>query len=814
LRLAAADTEQTAAPEAIVRDAGVKRRPIALLVKRFPKLSETFILHEVLALEAAGWPITIFTLEPPSDAISHADVATVKAEIVPLDPKRAVADLAQQCGQRNIAHIHAHFADNPSAIARVAAKKAGIGYSISAHAKDIYLADPAQLRRNMAAARFVTTCTSHNAEHLRRIAPGVPVAKLYHGIDCDKFAQLKHEPQSPPIILSVGRLRTKKGFDTLIDACAAMRAKGSDFSCRIIGYGPEELTLSQQISRLGLDAQVKLIGKQAHDVVLDQLRQASVFALPCRIDADGDRDGIPNVLLEAMAAGVPIVTTAVSGIPEVLTDGFNGRIVPPDNPEALADAIAATLENHERTAALTHNARETVHSRFGCGQHIAALDRMLLTATGEGGSIGYFIKGFPRLSESFISNEVLKLERMGKLVTIFAGQRGDALAASVLTELNTPLAYLPPAGSVSKNSLWRWLRIAVPAYLPAHLRLMRRRPTAWMDGLRKAMTFARAYRHDDGRRFKRSYMKQFAQAGAVAEALERAGVTHLHGHFCHSATTISWLAADMAGVPFSFTAHAKDIYEARHNPGDLLARKVEAASFVTTCTAANHDHMAEALHNPDNLHTVYHGLDTTFFRAETRVSNGPVRILAVGRHVEKKGFDLLLRALAQLQFAGMDFRCRLIGESGGTTTELQALRDDLGLDQTVSIDPPEPREQLRQSYYDADIFVLPCRIDDSGDRDGIPNVLAEAMATGLAVLSTNISGIPEIVIDGENGLLVEPENVEALAAALGRLCTDELLRARLGTNAAKRIEQVFDADQTIYDLKTLFEKGHLLEAAE
>ncbi len=801
------------------------RKPIALLVKRFPKLSETFILHEVLALEALGWQVTIFTLQPPSDEFSHADVARVKADIIKLDPKYPANNLAAQCKARSIAHIHAHFADVPAAIARRAAQIASIGFSISAHAKDIYLADPAKLRRNLVKARFVATCTSYNAEHLRKLAPGIPVAKLYHGIDCAKFDKLDRQPQLLPTILSIGRLRSKKGFDTLIEACRILRDDGREFVCRIIGYGPEEASLNALIQRYGLQWHVMLLGKQTHDVVLGQLEKASIFVLPCRIDADGDRDGIPNVLLEAMAAGVPIITTPVSGIPEIVTDDLNGRIVAPDAPAELAAAMAALLDDAGLTARLSQQGKEMVTDRFGCGRDMTALDRMLLTATGEGeGSIGYFIKGFPRLSESFISNEVLKLERLGKLVTVFAGTRGDDLASSVLTDLNAPLAYLPVAGSVSKNSLLGWLQIAVPAYLPVHWRFFRRRPRAWLAGLNAAFRFSRQYRHDEGRRCKRSYFKQFAQAGAVAEAIDRAGITHLHGHFCHSATTISWLAADMAGVPFSFTAHAKDIYEARHNPGDMLSHKVAAAQFVTTCTAANHTHMAEQLAHPNNLHTVYHGLDIGYFSPMARSHKGRVRILAVGRHVDKKGFDLLLRALSRLQFDGLDFRCRLIGETGPATKQLYALREELGLDEQVSIEPPEPRATLRQSYYNSDIFVLPCRIDDSGDRDGIPNVLAEAMATGLAVLSTNISGIPEIVTDGENGLMVDPDDVDALTATLTTLCKDELLRKRLGKNAAKRIAEVFDAERTIQDLKTLFEHGHIeqslietnqfLEAAE
>lgn len=793
----------------------MNRRPIAVLVKRFPKLSETFILHEVLALEALGWPVTLFTLHPPTDELTHADVTRVRAPIIQLPLRNPAKALARECAAREIAHIHAHFADYPADIGRVAAAKAGLGFSISAHAKDIYLAGPERAQRSLRAARFVTTCTSHNAEYLRRLAPGVPVAKLYHGIDCAKFACCGHERENPPLILSVGRLRTKKGFDTLICACALLQNEGREFACEILGYGPELASLRQLIASLGLARQITLRGKQPHEEIVRRIGAASLFALPCRIDADGDRDGIPNVILEAMAARLPVVSTDVSGVPEVITDEHTGLLVAPDDPAMLARAMVRLLDDRALAQRLADQAHAVVTDRFGSGRDMAALDRMLLTATGEGrGAIGYFVKGFPRLSESFITNEVLLLEQLGRQVTVFAGARGDDLAGPVLTRLQAPLAYLPAAGSVSRNSFLQWLRIVLPAYGSAHMRLIRRAPRQWWSGLVHAMRLARQYRHSDGRKFKRSYLKQFAQAGAVAEALERAGVTHLHGHFCHSATTISWLAADMAGVPFSFTAHAKDIYQTRHNPGDLLGRKVTAAQFVTTCTAANHDHMSERVDAADKLHTVYHGLDTAFFHPVDRPHEGPTRILAVGRHVEKKAFDVLLAALAELRRREVDFRFRLVGEDGPVTPALNAMLGELGLTDCCTIAPPEPREQLRASYHAADLFVLPCRIDDSGDRDGIPNVLAEAMATGLAVLSTNVSGIPEIVTDRVNGLLVAPDDVRALVDALETLCRDRSLRAELGAAATRRIAEVFDADRTILDLNALFDGCLHREAAE
>lgn len=314
----------------------VTRPPVGILVKRFPKLSETFILSEILALEALGWPVTIFTLAPPSDDIAHPDTARIKASIVLLDPARPARHLAQQLRMRSIQHVHGHFANEPAAIVREAARLAGIGYSISAHAKDIYLTAPEALRANLGAARFVVTCTSYNAEFLRKALPGVPISKLYHGIDCSRLHGAEDEADKVELrILSVGRLRAKKGFDTLIDACALLRDRGVDATCEIVGYGPEGAALRQQITSLRLADRVTLTGKLGHDGVLERMRAASLFVLPCRVDADGDRDGIPNVILEAMAIGVPVVSTPVSGIPEVLQHDATGWLVPPDDAQAL-----------------------------------------------------------------------------------------------------------------------------------------------------------------------------------------------------------------------------------------------------------------------------------------------------------------------------------------------------------------------------------------------------------------------------------------------------------------------------------------------
>jgi glycosyltransferase involved in cell wall biosynthesis len=781
------------------------RRPLGILVKRFPKLSETFILSELLALEALGWPVTIFTLGPPSDALVHPDVAKIKAEVIQLDERDPERHLAKLLVSFDIAHLHAHFAGEPASTARVASHRAGIGYSISAHAKDIFLTETKLLRQNLGNARFVVTCTSHNAQHLRKVVTGVPVAKLYHGIDCTKLQPGEDSGRiDPPLILSVGRLRSKKGLDVLINACARLYKSDIAFRCEIIGYGPEEAALRELIEGHGLHQHVRLTGKLGHDDVLARMRAARIFVLPCRIDADGDRDGIPNVILEAMAMGLPVVSTSVSGVPEIVEHGRTGWLVPPDDAEALADRLRALITDGV-DGDVVCAARHAVHARFGEGRDIAMLDRLMLGAIkhAEPG-LGYVIKGFPRLSESFISAEVLRLEKLDQRITVFALAHGDDMAAPVLADLGSPLAYMPSAGSVRKSTLSQWLRQVIPVFAPIHWRLFRKRPRAWLSTLAQTWRFARDYRHGKDRCAKRSYFKQFLQAGAIAEAMARAGITHLHGHFCHNATTITWFAARLAGCSFSFTAHAKDIYQERHNPGDLLARKIEAARFVTTCTSANHSHLEQKLGAVPSLHTVYHGLDTHFFAPAKRPPRDTQKLIAVGRHVEKKGFDLLITALRILRKRGLSLECRIIGESGPVSDALASQIVSAGLVDLITLDPPLPHAHLRSCYAEADIFVLPCRIDGSGDRDGIPNVLAEAMATGLAVVSTDVSGIPELVRDEENGLLVAPDDPHALADALQRLASDAGLRDRLGKAAVATISEKFDADRTILEMNRLF----------
>lgn len=426
-------------------------------------------------------------------------------------------------------------------------------------------------------------------------------------------------------------------------------------------------------------------------------------------------------------------------------------------------------------------------------------------------TIAYVMNGFPRLSETFIAHEIYQLERLGSTLRLFSIKREQEVAVHpVVSKLRSPLTYLPKMTSLSGTRLLPWLFRNVGAYGRAHATLIVTRPLTWLRTAAAAIGLAWRYRPREpgtGFSLRKVYIKEFLQAGYIANAVLRAGdVGHLHGHFCHGVATITWFTSRLSGIPFSFTAHAKDIYQKELNPGRLLEQKLDAARFVVTCTCANADVLRARHFRPDDVHTIYHGLDTDWFApASGGASRGTPLILSVGRFVEKKGFDHLVEACARLAARGIDFQCVIVGEQGSAYESVCRLIGSLGLSVHVRVQGAVTQDELRDIYRQARVFALPCQVMEDGDRDGFPNVLAEAMAMGVPIVSTRISGIPEMVDDGVHGLLVEPRDVNGLTGALERVLTDDVLHRALTAAARARICERFDSRRTTVALRDLFE---------
>ncbi len=400
---------------------------VAYVMKRYPRLTETFILNEIAAMEGLGMELELFSLLQPEPPPHHPMVKDIKSPLHFLPgarvskamelarvhgrclaraPSRYAAALgraavlsvisgrpfntwkqflrsafvADHCVRRNVTLIHAHFANTPAAVAWFASVLSDIPFSFTTHAKDLYLTAPRALRRVSQDASFIATCTRYNADHLRSVLHARDQAKIrviYHGVDIDRFGARAVAPGEcdgrVPLILSVGRLVPKKGFRDLIAACRMLRAEGIRFRCLIVGEGPLRASLQAAIERQGLADYVVLKGAMTHADLIALYNKADVFALSPRIVENGDRDGIPNVIVEAMASGVPVVSTWVSGIPELVQNYVTGLLVPSASPPALAAALRRLLGDVSYRSRLADNARARIEQDFDCRETTRAL---------------------------------------------------------------------------------------------------------------------------------------------------------------------------------------------------------------------------------------------------------------------------------------------------------------------------------------------------------------------------------------------------------------------------------------------------------
>ncbi len=392
---------------------------VGYVLKKFPRLSETFVLNEILELERQGVDVTVLSLHRPDDGRFHEKLARLRGSVVYV-PARTGLDLraqltahsntlrargqalaneladllpepdqdpwatlrwgfevAQAVRVRGLDRLHAHFASVATRVARVAHLLTDVPYSFTSHAKDIYrdTVEPAAYARLLSTADFaVTVCDANRHYIVDRLAGPYAdkVRRLYNGIELAEFAATSDAVREPGLIVGVGRLIEKKGFGYLVDAVADLLRKGENVRCAIVGDGEDSVALEKKVQALGTD-KITLLGPRSHHEVRALLRRASVFALPCVIGGDGNRDALPTVLLEAMAAGVPVVTTPVVGNAEIVDGGRAGVLVPERDAAALAVALRTLLHDAPRRAALAQAGGRRVRELFDLAQNVATL---------------------------------------------------------------------------------------------------------------------------------------------------------------------------------------------------------------------------------------------------------------------------------------------------------------------------------------------------------------------------------------------------------------------------------------------------------
>ncbi|MGB0383546.1 MAG: glycosyltransferase [Ardenticatenaceae bacterium] len=392
--------------------------------------------------------------------------------------------------------------------------------------------------------------------------------------------------------------------------------------------------------------------------------------------------------------------------------------------------------------------------------------------------IAYILKMYPRFSETFIVNEILELERRGIDIRIYSLRKpDDGRFHAALARVKANVVYVPQYPHMEPERIKR-----------AHQEVRNAFPERYRQ--------VRRYSEDRGQSYA---IKRFLQAGYVAAHLLKHPVDGMHAHFASSATRVANLVKHMIGVPYSVTAHAKDIFHQDVSPNSLR-NKIHDARFVVTVSQFNQAYLENVMGDvPSDIRCLYNGIDLTRFRPHPTIKREPNLILGVGRLVEKKGFDTLIRACHILTTWGLDFRCEIIGK-GALRDPLKQLIVDLGVQERVRLVGPKPQDGVLAAYRRASIFTLPCVIGSDGNRDGLPTVLLEAMATGLPVVSTNLTGVPEIIDHGQNGLLVPPGNEQALARTLAKLLTNPARRQQMGQAARQKVEHAFDVRQNVAQL--------------
>jgi len=404
-----------------VRQRTERRGPsLVYVLGKFPSISETFILREMQALEGRGRRLCVLSLEPSHETV-HADARGLAERTVyrpaPLSVRSLLAQLlaalshplgylsalafALRAGARapgaipellrslwaagyfacalrgrRARHVHAHFASMPATVGLLLAHILGTTFSFSAHARDIFTGESLVLERKLGEAEFVTVCTRYGLDYLRRqhpVAVGERLNLIYHGVNIVELMPLPARPAEPPIILSVGRLVEKKGFPILLRAAAILRSTGLDFELHIVGDGPDADDLRHLAGGLGLSDCTRFHGSMPHEELIPLFQSATLFTLASVVASDGDRDGLPNVFVEALALGIPAVGTNVSAIPEIIEHERTGLLARPGDPEDLADAMERLVLDEQLRARVIEQGRRLVLTKFDIQQNVGAL---------------------------------------------------------------------------------------------------------------------------------------------------------------------------------------------------------------------------------------------------------------------------------------------------------------------------------------------------------------------------------------------------------------------------------------------------------
>ena len=485
---------------------------LGYLYSRYPVLSQTFCDAEMLALERLGFELEIGSVSPPLTSLRHEHISCLRAgihyappqEILKISEKNAKTDgkwprnlierherkygtsvkteqrarnalyFADHFKRRGVDHVHVHFANRAAHTAMFLKEISGIPFSVTAHGQDFMkdLGNDHLLREICAAAEFVAAETDYSRDLLRQRCPesAAKIHRVYNGMDLTRFPVTNEEISinQVPRIISIGRLVAFKGFEYLIDACADLARRGLEFTCEIIGDGPLRGDLEARIRKLNLSDQVHLLGSLSQEAVLQKLRAADIFALPSVTDTQGASDVFPTVIIEAMAAARPVVSTRLAGIPESVVDGETGLLVSPEDTMALAEALGRLIQDAKLRLHYGRAGRARIEQHFRIEHTVGPLIELLQKTPGASGKsnqrhasqsegatgIAYLIDRWPDRDLPLLERELEEMKRRHvPIVPIVCELNSRSRYTRAMEKMAPSLEFLPDAMVIEAE--WR-----------------------------------------------------------------------------------------------------------------------------------------------------------------------------------------------------------------------------------------------------------------------------------------------------------------------------------------------------------------------
>ena len=788
---------------------------VGYVLKRFPRLSETFILNEILELERRGVEVTVFCMLKPNECRFHPQIATLKAKTHYLDDldsrkwhqwlsdewatlsrfepqlwpvlresfERADtlhfnevwwgAWVAAHAHKAGIMHLHSHFGTMSSTIAWMASRISGIPFSFTAHAKDIYAYSMTdhRLREKLIAARPVVTVTDYNRRYILEQAPEVPadnVRMIHNGIDLQRFRADDSVGRDESLIVSVGRLIGKKGFDDLLEACALLKQRGVPFRCIVVGDGPEGPMLEQKRLLLGLEREVTFAGPMSQDQVVDLMRRAAVLALACKVEPDNNRDALPTVLLEALACGLPVVSTDISGIPEIVSDGVEGFLVPAADPPALADRIAELLGSAALRQRLGANGVQKAHQKFDIRTNVGAL-LDVFRAPQLQSSPGVAADG-DRLRVLYVCADA---------GVPFGGSKGGSVHVRDFVEA-LQADGCDPAVVSAKRDPGSTYAPSYPVYtLPRGL----------------ARTAGDHHDRDEQTETQTEGFRNQAVQQLLAEIHAQSRFEIVYERYALFGTG-GRMFAQKFGLPYVLEVNAPLVQEAalyRNLEAVDLAKDIERYLFATADRVVTVSRELEkyvlSVAPGARVEVVPNGVALQRFERapggpewRARLTNQPQRDLLIGffgRVRPWHGVDLLIDAIASL--TDLPVRLCIVGAGDELRTALESRAAEQGVTDRVQFVEPVSPDVVPAYMQSMDVLVAP--YPKLAQFYFSPLKVFEYMAAGRPIVASGIGQVEEILEHERTALLVPPGDSAALALAIRRVCTDPELAARLGRGA-------------------------------